>query len=812
MTVVSIALSDIAYQADKLYSYSVPERLEETISLGFRVLVPFGRGNKLCQGIVMRLERNSEAEDLKAIDQLLDSLPVLTEEQLELAAFMKERLFCTYSDAVRLMLPAGYHNVIRCTYSLKKLPLSPGKLQQAILDYLEDKKNVPEEELEDRLGPDVPRELNRLTAAGILSRSVHFQKKVQDAFLRVVSLADSDAAASYLEGKGAEKEKHVRVLKALMEQEEMTVKELCYAAGCTESVLKTLQKKGLLRIEARQYRRNPYRAKLQYDSAPVVLNEAQQEIYEQLLAEMDAGKPSAALLHGVTGSGKTLIYLKLVEHALKTGRTAMVLVPEIALTAQLTDRFFAYFKERVAVLHSGLSQGERLDQWKRIRDGEATVVLGTRSAVFAPLSGMGILIIDEEHEHTYKSDSAPRYHARDIARLRCVKQRCLLLLGSATPSIESYTMAQTGKYHFYQLKERYNGKTLPNVIVADMRQEALNGNSSIFSRVLVSQLEQTVARGEQAVLFLNKRGYNTFVSCRDCGYVVSCPHCSVSMTYHAVNHMLVCHYCGEMQELPKVCPSCGSVHIRQFGAGTQKVEQDLKELPGNIRVLRMDTDTVNEKLGHEGMIAAFRAHQYDVLLGTQMVAKGLDISNVTLVGVIAADAALFADNFRANERTFAILTQVVGRAGRAGKDGAAVIQTNCPESKVIQMAKAQDYESFYEYEMDYRRALAYPPFSDLYQFQFSGELEAEVRRAATDFHTRLIEMLPKYRGLKYRVYTPTPAAVYRISNKYRYRLLCKCRDDRNFRKAVSLVLSQFHASPRYKTVVVTVDPNPQSFS
>lgn len=587
-----------------------------------------------------------------------------------------------------------------------------------------------------------------------------------------------------------------------------SAKELCYFTGAANATLRSLEKSGILRLEHREvFRRVTVEAGER--AAPPVLNAEQQAAFEGLDALAAVGRPAAALLYGVTGSGKTQVYLRLIYEALARGRTAMVLVPEIALTPQLLRIFASHFGDDIAVLHSSLRAGERYDEWKRVRSGQARVVIGTRSAVFAPLRNLGLLILDEEQESTYKSENVPKYHARDVAKYRCAQNDALLVLGSATPSVESMYHAKRGDYRLFTLRRRYNEQALPEVLIADMKKELRAGNGTSLSGPLRAGLAAAMEAGEQSILFLNRRGASRMVTCGECGEVPTCPRCSVHLTYHSANGRLMCHYCGHSEPLPDACPSCGGA-LNFLGYGTQKVEEELHAAFPGREILRMDTDTVSATQSHEKLLSRFEKERIPVLVGTQMVAKGLDFENVTLVGVISADLSLYVDDYRAGERTFSLLTQVVGRAGRGAKQGRAVIQTFTPENDVIRCAARQDYDSFYEQEIELRRMRLCPPFRELFVLTASGPLESAVLRTCMRLRRSLEGWLaqPPFRDWELTVLGPAPASVAKINDRYRYRLTLAAQNTKEIRAMVAHLVRCAQTDKENKGVSVSADVNP----
>ena len=594
------------------------------------------------------------------------------------------------------------------------------------------------------------------------------------------------------------------VLKLLAEIGEAEVREISYFTGAKSASITALEKQGYIELEQREVFRAP-----KYESGPVnrieSLNEQQEAAFSGLSEMLDSGKAAAALLYGVTGSGKTAVYISLIRRAIELGRQALVLVPEIALTPQLMATFRAHFGERVAVLHSSLSIGERYDEWKRIKADTVDVVVGTRSAVFAPVSRLGILIIDEEQEYTYKSENNPRYHARDAAKFICASENALLLLGSATPSVESMYSALSGKYRLFRMDGRFNRRALPRVIISDMREELRRGIDGSVGSVLCGELEKNFAAGEQAILFINRRGSSGSVTCTECGNTLQCPSCSANLTYHSANRRLMCHYCGYSRPVDEQCPECGHA-LRFMGAGTQRVEEELKELYPGVDVMRMDTDTVTASRSHETILSDFVKKKTPVLIGTQMVAKGLNLENVTLVGVVAADQMLYSGDYRARERTFSLITQVVGRSGRGEKSGRAVIQTYTPDNEVIRCAAAQDYDSFYRGEIELRRILSLPPFTELYSIMVSGQNEERVLRCCCEMKTALERSLPRSDDI--RVLGPAAAHVLKINNRYRYRLYLRCPPGREARALTAAAIKKYSSDPRFKRLSIFGDIDP----
>ena len=819
-TVAKIALQAATYAIDKPYDYQVPLELLDTLRPGMRVVVPFGAGNRRTEGIVLALEGGYPDDPRrKSILTVLDEEPVLDGEALRLALWMRERWFCTVYDAARAMLPAGLY------FSLQdRWKLAPGVEREAAYAAAgrsEHARHIVEllfvsgreadvAQIKEAFGTKDPNPaLKLLRDKGILTLETSASRGVGDKKELVASLAiPPEEAMALVTPRRRSAPLRYAVTELLCALGSASAKELCYFTGAANATLRSLEKSGILRLEHREvFRRVTVEAGER--AAPPVLNAEQQAAFEGLDALAAAGRPAAALLYGVTGSGKTQVYLRLIYEALARGRTAMVLVPEIALTPQLLRIFASHFGDDIAVLHSSLRAGERYDEWKRVRSGQARVVIGTRSAVFAPLRNLGLLILDEEQESTYKSENVPKYHARDVAKYRCAQNDALLVLGSATPSVESMYHARRGDYRLFTLRRRYNEQALPEVLIADMKKELRAGNGTSLSGPLRAGLAAAMEAGEQSILFLNRRGASRMVTCGECGEVPTCPRCSVHLTYHSANGRLMCHYCGHSEPLPDACPSCGGA-LNFLGYGTQKVEEELHAAFPGREILRMDTDTVSATQSHEKLLSRFEKERIPVLVGTQMVAKGLDFENVTLVGVISADLSLYVDDYRAGERTFSLLTQVVGRAGRGAKQGRAVIQTFTPENDVIRCAARQDYDSFYEQEIELRRMRLCPPFRELFVLTASGPLESAVLRTCMRLRRSLEGWLaqPPFRDWELTVLGPAPASVAKINDRYRYRLTLAAQNTKEIRAMVAHLVRCAQTDKENKGVSVSADVNP----
>ncbi len=808
-----VAVENVAYHFDILYSYLIPESLANEVKAGTRVLVSFGRSKQAKrQGIVFSLEECNDEKSYKEILQVLDNETV-SEEMLEIAEFLKSRTFCTNFEAVKVQIPTGFNFKTVVTYFAKE------NAQGALLDSDEDvlhrymlslesfesKQNIYKA-LSFKSDNDA---LEKLIAKKLVIKSYGAKKSLKDASVKMVEVIKTCDELSKENIKLTEKQK--AVFDYLLQTESITVKELCYYTGVTSSVVTSLLNKGVINV----YDQSVYRIPQTYinenkSSSEIELNAEQQKAYDNLLSiYKNAGGTS--LLYGVTGSGKTSVFLKLIDFVVENKRQVIVMVPEISLTPQMMAIFKGRYGEQVAIFHSALSAGERRDEYKRVKNGEVSIVVGTRSAVFAPFDNLGLIVVDEEQEHTYKSESSPRYDAKEVARFRVMKHKALLLLSSATPSIETYSSAIRDKISLQKLSKRYGVAVLPDVTVVDMKEERRKGNKYNFSSVLLELLEKNLNEKKQSILLINRRGYNTFVACDSCGDVVTCPSCSISLTYHSANNRLMCHYCGYSAPLSKVCPECGKEAVRYSGYGTQRVEDELATLLPEARVLRMDTDSTSSRFAFEKGLVAFGNGEYDIMLGTKMVAKGLNFENVTLVGVLNADQQLNNDDFRSQERTFDLLTQVVGRSGRGQQKGVAVIQTMTPENNVIELSQNQDYEGFFEREIVIRKAMIYPPYCDICGVMFISEKEEKALISSKKFLNRIKELVEtKYTQQKIIVLGPMPPKVSKLNDKYRYRLIIKCKNSKEFRTMISELLTEFGKNKEFSSVSIVPDMNPKN--
>ncbi len=811
--IAMIAVDAATFAIDKPYSYSVPKGMQ--ISCGMRVQVPFGKGNRQTEGVVVELKCDDDSS-LKDIERCLDDVPVLSEKMLKLASFMRERYFCTFYDAIRAMLPAGLWFQIKETYHLTddrswenknlKIPFA-----ETILLVLKDGGGTVDGKILRTVANDDEsweRAISYLLKKKWIHTDVDYLRRLGDKTEKIASLAvPSQEAISYAESRTKAAAMQKAVLMLLCSVGEISVKELCYFTGAKPATVKNLAEKGYIKLTHKEALRCREITPLKVDG-PLELNDEQTNAYEGLLQLMHSHKPQYALLHGVTGSGKTAVYIRLIRSCLDNGKQAMLLVPEIALTPQLLGLMAAYFGKQVAVLHSSLPATERYDQWKRIRDGEATVVIGTRSAIFAPCGNLGLLILDEEQEHSYKSENNPRYDAREIAMWRGAKENALVIFGSATPSVQTMYHTKSGVYHYFRLSNRYNGKPLPKVDIVDIRKEIELGNETSVSYTLQDAIGENRNAGKQTVLFLNRRGNSRSLVCIDCCEAPECPRCSARLTYHSVNERLMCHYCGHSERVVAKCTRCGG-SLKRIGTGTQRVQEELKAVFPDMQVLRMDADTVSATNTHEMILNRFRDEKIPVLLGTQMVAKGLNFPDVTLVGVLDADMSLYTDSYLAAENTFNMLTQVVGRAGRGDEPGRAMIQTATPEHTVIKLAAVQDYDRFYDMEIELRKCQKYPPFGDLLTIVFTGQDEGRVLRGASKFRESLNACLklPDYSYAECTVLGPAPCPVPKINYNFRYRITLRCRLDRELRQLLAHMLRQFAKDRENRGVSAFADVN-----
>ncbi|MBR4100557.1 MAG: primosomal protein N' [Oscillospiraceae bacterium] len=809
--VAAVAVESAAYAFDKAFHYLLPSELYRQHLEGCRVVVPFGRGNQKRVGIVLSVSE-TDGEDCKGLKKILsiaDTAPILNEEQLLLMHWLKENTFCSYYDAIRAMLPAALQLRVQERYELVQNADTDGLSQeeQQFLQYLYRARNRKELDmlLDVQESPQKKRIVDSLTAAGIIRMAADAGERMKGKTVRMVRLSER-----FTEGNlcCSFTVKQQQVVNALQEYGSLEEKEVCYLCGVTAAVVQRLEKNGAVIRYDVPAEDEDIPCSVQHSPQEIKLSEQQQAVFDQVAPHLETQEPQCFLLHGVTGSGKTSVFEALIARTLSLGKTVLMLLPEIGLTPQTVKRFSARFGDRIAVMHSSLSLGERKRSYERVRSGRADLVIGTRSAVFAPLQNIGLIIMDEEGERSYKSDAAPRFDTIQVARYRCRIHGAVLLPASATPTLESYYFAQKDVYHLLEMTQRYGDAPLPSVEVADMNEERMQGNDTEFSTILTQALEENLKRGEQSILLLNRRGYHTIISCCTCNQPVYCKNCSVPMTYHKSDGNLHCHYCGSIQRMPEQCPTCHGEHLRKMGFGTQRLEDELAARFPQARILRMDADTTTSRFAYEKSFEAFKNGEYDIMLGTQMIGKGLDFPNVTLVGVMSVDKALFSGDFRSYERTFALITQVVGRGGRGGKPGRAILQTFLPDHYVLRLAAQQDYHGFVREELAIRKQLLFPPFCDVCVIGVTGESEAEVQTGAEKFVACMKEELTVQKeSFPLRVLGPVPCTYGKINGKYRYRIIIKCKNTQQFRNFMRDVLKNAGSVRETARVHIYADMN-----
>lgn len=811
---VSVYLLDSVYSMDTSYDYFVPIDIRDKVKRGSFVTVPFGRSNRKQLAVVWEQMCSSAYKNPKSVLEVSSQREPLSDEMLKLCAYMKDQLLCTVGDAVRCIVPSSALGKLTEIYSVVEgeLPDTSAGFTPAdlfVYDFIAKKGRVSADKIKNKFSAQVASQsLDKLLTKGKISKGIESEKAVSEVYDSFYSAAPADVLA----GMKITSAKQKAVLELLSEHGELTIDQIVSMSGAGDTPVKNLLSKGaVIKRQERRYREDH----MGEIPPPVhyVLNHEQEDAALQIRSDLCSNEARAVLLHGITGSGKTGVIVAAIDEAVRLGKGVIVLLPEIALTPQSLNIFRSRYGERVSLIHSGLSAGERFDAYSKIRSGAADIVVGTRSAVFAPVKNLGLIVIDEEHETTYKSETSPKYHARDIARFRCAYNRAVMLLSSATPSLESYSKAEAGKYRLVKLTQRYGDAKLPTVKIHDMRRETCAANTSPLGREMCEELRGVLERGEQAVLFLNRRGYNTTVSCRTCGETITCPHCSVSMSYHATggDHekgFLFCHWCGTKIKMPKTCPSCSSEHLFRSGFGTQKIEKELSLLFPKARILRMDADSTSGKNSTREIVERFRRGEADILLGTQMVTKGHDFPNVTLVGVLLADMSLYPDDYHATERTFAMLTQVIGRAGRSKKQGMAVIQTNNPDNDTIKLACRQDYESFYKTETRLRRLLTFPPYCDIAVISIVSADERQATLASAKISGEIKKLLDNvYTDVPLEIFGPFEAPVYKVEEKFRMRMVIKCRLNKRSRQLFSDILRNFGKDVGGR-VNLSVDFNP----
>ncbi len=811
MKYARVAVDAAVFTFDREFDYIIPPELESAAKKGCRVTAPFGNGNKKRLGIIFDVTDYSEGKRLKKIAEVLDEAPLLSDEMLELARWIKERTFCTLYEAAKAMLPSGINHRMVVSYAVsgdydKEKAASLCGAEKEVFDYLSLKGIfVKSDSIFKALAMEHnPSITDALVKKGLLVSSRDAVRNLGDLTVRMMRLTGEEVEVKLTK-------KQQQMADVLRDIGTASVKELCYFTGLTPAVANALVKNCVAEFYEQEVINLPDFVNEVGSRNPIKLTCEQQAAYDKMTALSSQDKAAVSLLYGVTGSGKTSVYMSVIDKVVDEGRAVIVMVPEIGLTPQTLSLFCKRYGGDIAVFHSALSVRERLEQWKRVKNGEAKIIIGTRSAVFAPAENIGLIIIDEEQEHTYKSEQTPRYSAIDVAKYRVAYNKSLLLLASATPSVESYAAAQSGKYELCTLTQRYGSAVLPEVVTVDMRSEPKAQGSKAISETLYECLKQNLENGRQSILLINRRGFHTFAACNSCGEVICCPHCSISMTYHSANNRLMCHYCGHSVPFSSVCPECGEDAVRYSGFGTQKIEEELARLLPDARIVRMDTDSTAGRNSHEKLLDSFAKGEYDIMIGTQMVAKGLNFPNVTLVGVVSVDQQLYNDDFRSLEKTFSLLTQVVGRSGRGELKGKAVIQTLTPENEIIRLAAKQDYDEFFKTEITLRKALVYPPYCDLCVIGFTGENETIVKSAARE----TLDLLKKYvggefKGEKVIALGPMPARVAKVNGKYRHRLIIKCRNSARLRQMISKILIETGSDSRFSKVTVFADMNPET--
>ncbi len=824
----SVCLIDIPYHLDRLFDYKVPDEFKEIIRRGDFVRVPFGAGNRQHLALVISCTNDKPELDTKKLKEITEVLPSdisLSEEQTSLCEYMHEHIICPYGDAVHAIVPSFIMGKAKTVYSVTQYGMEKldemhsqqclsdtDKIRMEILNAVSAKHGkMTRSALQSVFSQKQLRLLSALERTGAIHTEFSINrigKKYEETAVLKIDSEEAEELSLSLSRKaplmGA-------VLRELAACSELQLDELKNRTGAGKTVIQRLEDRGFLKIEKNEIYRTNFTGSNNVKQEARPLTPAQRTAYEKLENIYSSGKAKAVLLYGVTGSGKTRVIKELIDRVIADGKKVIVLVPEISLTPQTVGYFCSCYGTRVAVIHSMLSQGERYDAWRSMKRGDVDICIGTRSAVFAPFDNIGMIVIDEEQEHTYKSDTSPKYHARDIARFRCAANNAVLLLASATPSIETYYRAETGRYLTVRLTERIGGTSLPETIISNVSGLQKSGGGLIGSE-LDSEIKKTLSKGRQAILFMNRRGYNHFISCPSCGEALRCPNCSISLTYHALPNgigELRCHMCGYKGQVPKNCPSCGKPHLVHFGAGIQKVEEELKLKYPAARIMRMDADTTSSKNSFYNMIDRFREGEADILIGTQMVTKGHDFPGVDVSGVILADTSLYLDDYRANERTFSMLTQLIGRSGRSDKQGHAVIQTFSPEHPIIKLASEQNYDAFYKSEIEFRRAMLFPPFCRIALISITAEDERTVADISIKLHTDLCTLLKgEFSDVRMIIFGPYEAQVYRVNKRYRYRIICKLRSDFRTRLLLRSILQKYSGNGTTDyTVGIDIDPS-----
>lgn len=812
-----IIVDNISSNTDRLFTYLIPTNYREKIEIGMRVLIPFGRGNKLLEGIVLNIKDSIDFQSsrLKEIVKLVDESSTISKDMLKLSEWMKEEYLCTHIEVLKTMMPTGITNKSVKHVILKNNDfMDLNKNQQSAIDYLRKNGEVELEKLKKFLSiKTITNDIHDLIKREIIEIDERVEQNINKKYEKYVlrNFNESDLE-EIIRNTNKSAHKQIEILKYMSRRTKEKLSDLLKETSSSLQTLRALEKKKYVLIKEEVVNRLDFDEKIE-EYKKIKLSEKQKICVDTIYKDFIDGKNDNYLLLGVTGSGKTEVYLQLIEKMLNLDKQAIVLVPEISLTPQTVERFAGRFGRNVAILHSGLSLGERYDEWRKIKNGEVQIAVGARSAIFAPFSDLGIIIIDEEHESSYKSSRNPKYDTIEVAKKRCEIEGSSLLLGSATPSIETFYSANKGEIKLLTLPDRANRKELPPIDVVDMKGELELGNKTIFSKKLYEGIEKNLKNKEQTILFLNRRGFSTFVSCRECGFVFKCDSCDISLTFHASSNNLRCHYCGFSKKVPQVCPECKSKYLKHFGIGTQRVEEIVKNTFPEARVLRMDVDTTSRKGSHERILTKFKNRKADILIGTQMISKGLDFPHVTLVGIIAADTALNLPDFKSSERTFQLLAQVGGRTGRGDLDGRVVLQTYEPDHYSIEMAKDHDYLGFYEKEIKLRKAFGYPPFTNIINLVFSSKDERQVQGLAREVFVRLTDEIKK-EILEFNtdnILGPNPSLIYKIKDRFRFQILVKCSNSElEIIKKIIKKVCIIDRGKKFSDAKISIDINPTS--
>ena len=814
--IAEIVINSISKATDSVYHYQIPQCFEDQINVGVRVEVDFGRGNRTLEGYVVGITDKSDFKSLKPIKSVIDTTSYFDEKQVELAMFMKHRYFCTYIQALKTMVPAGigvkFVKLVfldECDDKAIADATKNSLVCEKITEQLKKCSPLTVDQLTNNIGKgNISSGIKQLASKGIIHTELMRNSGVKDTLMSYVSLdCDINDAYEFCDKFCKKSPAQVRALEMLCDYGTISVSELLEIADVSKSSVDSLVEKGYAKIDKAVVRKDLFQSVSVCESIKHQLNSEQQNAVDTISQSMQSGANDTFLIHGITDSGKNEEYLNVIQKAIETGKKSILLVPEIALTPQMISRVVSRFPDRVAVIHSSLTVKERYEQWKKISENEVDVVVGARSAIFAPFDNIGLIIVDEEHENTYKSESSPRYNAVEIARYRAKMSNAVLVLASATPLIESYYKAKSGKYKLIELTQRATKANLPTVSIVDMREELENGNMSVFSNMLMEDIKENIKNNKQTILFLNRRGHSGFVTCRSCGYTAKCPHCNVSLTYHKYKNKMICHYCDYMCDYPNNCPTCKSSYIKHFGIGTQKVAEQVEKYFPGATYLRMDADTTSDRTAHERILNEFTSNNVNILIGTQMVTKGLDFENVTLVGVVAADMSLNQEDYRAGERTFNLITQVCGRAGRGKYPGKAVIQTYNPDDETIVDSSKHDYKKFYEDEIAFRQMMNYPPFCEFINITFKDKSYDNAKNTCTRFYNELKNNTKNFSKVL-EVFAPNEAPIKMINDKYRFRILAKSRYNANLYDIIGDLYSKY--SKNGKNAAVSVDVNPQN--